>query len=99
VWLSPQSDLQFISTDRAAQLVWGLVAGGIRNEIINLGAAGTVNLGALYHRVGSAAIFQPDAPTVRYELSLKKLSALSGATLPRSEDEVEAFIAAQMSTA
>jgi len=99
VWLSPQSDLQFISTDRAAQLVWGLVAGGIRNEIINLGAAGTVNLGALHRRVGSAAIFQPDAPTVRYELSLKKLSALSGATLPRSEDEVEAFIAAQMSTA
>ena len=95
VWLSPQSELQFISTDRAAALVWGLVTAGIRNQIVNLGATGTVNLGALHRRIGSASEFRGDAPTIRFELSLEKLAALSGAPLPRSQDEVDAFIAAQ----
>ena len=95
VWLAPQSELQFISTDRAAELVWGLLAAGVRNEIINLGATGTVNLGDLHRQIASASQFQPDAPTVRFELSLEKLARLSGAALPRSQDEVEAFIATQ----
>lgn len=93
VWLSPQSEMQFISTDRAASLVWGLVTAGVRNEIVNLGAAGTVNLGALHRQIGSSARFQPDAPTVRYELSLEKLAQLSGTALPASKNEVDAFIA------
>jgi nucleoside-diphosphate-sugar epimerase len=95
VWLSPQSELQFISTDRAAALVWGLVTAGIRNQIVNLGAVGTVNLGALHRRIGSASEFRNDAPAIRFELSLEKLAALSSAPLPRSQDEVDAFIAAQ----
>lgn len=99
VWLSPQSELQFISTDQAAELVWGLVTAGVRNEIVNLGAAGTVNLGTLHRQIGSSSQFQPDAPTVRFELSLEKLGRLRGATLPRSQDEVDAFIAAQRNAA
>jgi nucleoside-diphosphate-sugar epimerase len=99
IWLSPQSELQFISTDRAAELVWGLVTTGVRNEIINLGATGTVNLGALHRQIASSSGFQPDAPTIRFELSLEKIARLSGAALPRSLDEVTAFIAAQRSVA
>jgi nucleoside-diphosphate-sugar epimerase len=94
VWLSPQSELQFISTDRAADRVWKLVENGVRNQIINLGAAGTVNLGALHSRLASRSTFLPEAPTIRYEVSLDKLAALSGGVLPRSEDEVNAFVAA-----
>jgi nucleoside-diphosphate-sugar epimerase len=94
VWLSPQSELQFISTDRAADLVWQLVENGVRNQIINLGAVGMVNLGALHSRLASRSAFQPEAPTIRYEVALDKLTALSGAALPRSEDEVNAFVAA-----
>jgi len=94
VWLSPQSELQFISTDRAAELVWRLVEKGVRNQIVNLGAEGTVNLGALHSRLASPSVFQAQAPTIRYEVSLEKLAALSGATLPRSEDEVNGFVAA-----
>ena len=94
VWLSPQSELQFLSTDRAAELVWRLVEKGVRNQIVNLGALGTVNLGALHSRLASPSVFQPQAPTIRYEVSLDKLAALSGATLPQSEDEVNAFVAA-----
>lgn len=92
IWLSPRSELQFISTDRAAELVWGLVSAGVRNEIINLGAAGTVNLGMLHRQMGSSSLFQPDAPTVRFELSLEKLGQRAGAALPRSQDEVDTFI-------
>ncbi|HET7086152.1 MAG TPA: NAD(P)-dependent oxidoreductase [Rhizomicrobium sp.] len=94
VWLSPQSELQFISTDRAAQLVWGLVEKGIRNQIVNLGASGTVNLEELHRRIGSRSSFQPQAPAIRYDVSLDKLQKLSDAPLPRSQDEVNTFVAA-----
>ena len=97
--LSPQSELQFISTDRAAELVWGLVASGVRNQVINLGATGTVNLGALHRRIASPSEFLPEAPTIRFELSLEKIARLSGAPLPGSQDEVDAFIAGQRGAA
>lgn len=93
VWLSPASELQFISTDRAASLVWRLVEKDVAGEIVNLGATGLVNLGALHARLGSSSEFKADAPTVRYELSLDKLAALTGETLPQSVAEVEAFCA------
>jgi hypothetical protein len=70
------------------------VENGVRNQIINLGAMGTVNLGALHSRLVSHSTFQSEAPTIRYEVSLDKLAALCGGALPRSEDEVNAFVAA-----
>ena len=91
VWLSPASELQFISTDAAARLVWGLVQSGVRREVVNLGAEGLVNLGAFHRAIGSASVFKPDAPAVRYELSLERLRVLSGAPLPRSEVCVREF--------
>ena len=92
VWLSPESDLQFISTDKAATLVWELIEKGISREIINMGAIGCVNLGALHRKIGSTSEFKADAPTVRYELSLKKLNALTSQALPSSEEEIQDFI-------
>jgi hypothetical protein len=71
----------------------------VRNEIVNLGATGTVNLGALHRQIGSASSFMADAPTIRYEVALDKLAKLSGAALRRSQDEVEAFIATHKGTA
>lgn len=95
LWLSPQSELQFISTDRAASVVWGLVENGVTNQVVNLGARGTVNLGALHKKIGSISSFMADAPAIRFELSLDRLGKLSGNELPRSQDEVEKFLAAQ----
>lgn len=94
VWLSPQSELQFISTDRAAELVWGLVEQGVRNEIVNLGAIGTVQLEALHRKIASRSIFMPQAPTILYDVSLDKLQKLSALTLPHSQEQVESFVAA-----
>jgi nucleoside-diphosphate-sugar epimerase len=95
VWLSAQSELQFLSTDRAAQLVWGLIEGGVRQEIINLGAQGTVNLGTLHSRIGSSSAFMPNSPRIRFELSLEKLARLSTSVLPSSEEEVASFLGSQ----
>jgi nucleoside-diphosphate-sugar epimerase len=91
VWLSPDSELQFISTDDAARLVWTLVRSGVQREVVNLGAEGLLNLGAFHRAIGSASSFKPGAPTVRYELSLERLRQLSAKPLPRTEDCVSAF--------
>lgn len=92
VWLSPDSELQFISTDRAAGLVWSMVEEKACNSVVNLGSRGLVRLGTLHEKLKSVSQFQPDAPTVRYELSLERLAALSGEELPDSNEEVLGFL-------
>jgi len=62
--------------------------------VVNLGAEGLLELGAFHRSIGSASEFKPDAPTLRYELSLERLRGLAGAPLPRSEDCVMRFAAA-----
>src|SRR5439155_6181479 len=57
VWLSPDSELQFISTDRAAEIVWSLVEHGVRREVVNLGAEGLVQLRQLHNQLGWQAEF------------------------------------------
>ena len=42
--------------------------------------------------MSSTSQFQAGAPTVRYELSLERLAALSGETVPESNAEVLAFL-------
>ena len=93
IWLSPQSELQFIQTDHAAAIVMGIVERGIRREIVNLGGSGTVRLGDVHAACRSTGEFDPGAPTVRYELSLAKLAALSPVAIPNSADEVGRFTA------
>lgn len=92
VWLSPDSMLQFINTDSAAALVWSLVQAGVALEVVNLGAGGVVRLADVHAHLGSASPFKPEAPTIRYELSLDKLARLHGQALPGSRDEVFQFL-------
>ena len=92
LWLTPDSELQFIHADSAAEIVWELVRKQVPNEIVNLGASGVVNLGRLRSRLRSLSEFRDDARKVRFELSLDKLSGLLGRALPNSEQEVERFI-------
>lgn len=94
VWLAPQSELQFIDTLAAARLVWSVVEAGAANEIVNLGAEGVLRLGDFHSRIGSASAFQPDAPRVRYELSLQRLRELVPRPLPRTAECVHEFAAA-----
>lgn len=90
VWLSPDSALQFIHTDHAAALVMKLVETGAAREIVNLGAKGCLRLGDLHQACESKSVFDPQAPTVRYELSLRKLEKLVG-RLPDTKEDALAF--------
>ena len=91
VWLAPTSALQFIDTDDAASLVWSLVERGVEGQVVNLGAEGLLDLGEFHRAIGSTSAFKPDAPAVRYELSLDRLRRLAGAPLPDSRDCVMRF--------
>lgn len=92
VWLDPDSELQFISTDSAARIIWSVVEGGTRNEIMNLGASGVIALRAIHKQIGSRSAFQVDAPVVRFELSIEKLRAIHGKSLPTTKMEIDAFL-------
>lgn len=92
VWLHPDSELQFISTDSAARIVWSLVEKGIVNETINLGARGVVRIGDVYEEIGSKSEFQPEARKIRFEISTDKLASLYPGELPTSRQEVSAFL-------
>jgi nucleoside-diphosphate-sugar epimerase len=77
LWLDLDSELQFISTDRAAQVVWSLVEHGVENETINLGSKGVVTLADVYQRLGCKSDVMPEAKRVRFELNTDKLASLS----------------------
>ena len=53
IWISPQSQLQFISTDTAARLVWSIYQAGVRGEIVNLGGRGVVKISDVIERLSS----------------------------------------------
>jgi nucleoside-diphosphate-sugar epimerase len=91
IWLHPDSELQFISTDAAARLVWALLKKDLTREIINLGGAGVARIGALHANAHSAIPFDASARRVRFELDLSKLERLAG-PIPSTQSEVEAFI-------
>lgn len=92
VWLTPDSELQFISTDTAARLVWRLVEREAFGETVNLGAQGVVRIGDVHELIGSASPFQPEARRVRFEIATDKLARLTGEDLPHSRDEVQRFL-------
>ncbi|CAN7312976.1 NAD-dependent epimerase/dehydratase family protein [Caulobacter sp. LjRoot300] len=91
VWLTPDSELQFISTDTAARLVWRLYENGVGQETVNLGARGVVRIGDLHARLQTGSPFADQARRIRFEISTDKLARLTGVSLPSSADEVEAF--------
>lgn len=91
VWLQPDSELQFISTDSAAEVVWRLVQRGIEGEIVNLGGRGVVKIGALHEHARSLHPFSSEARHVRFELDLAKLERLAG-HLPDAQSEVIEFL-------
>jgi nucleoside-diphosphate-sugar epimerase len=92
IWLDPESELQFISTDRAAATVWQLIDRGIVGETVNLGARGTVRIRDIYDRLRPTSTFEIEARRVRFELSIAKLEAMIDAPLPDTTAEIDAFL-------
>lgn len=92
VWLHPDSELQFIGTDTAAEIGWSIVQSGISREVINMGASGTVRLGDVHAMIGSSSTWREGGSKVRFELSLSKLANLSQIKVPGTEVEIRAFL-------
>lgn len=93
VWLDPDSALQFISTDHAAQIIWRIAEAGIYNTIINTGAKGTIRLRDVHSEISSTSNFAPGSPKITYELSLGRFHRFGKGALPNTADEVREFIA------
>ncbi len=93
LWLDLNSNLQFINTDDAANIITQLAQNeNIINEIINLGATGKASLRNAYDLAGSKSQVKTDANLVEYELNLDKLKSLYTGQLPNSNDTVAQFI-------
>jgi len=98
LWLTEDSELQFISTDTAARLVWRLLEVSAYGETVNLGPVGTVRIGDIHARVRSKSQYHADARRVRFEICTAKLAALTGEILPTATDEVEHFVQSRIHT-
>lgn len=92
VRLSAHSELQFISTDRAAALMWDVITSGVSREVINVGASGVVALQDVWAKIGSSSVFAAGAPHIRYELNIEKLEKFTDIKIPDTKTEVNAFV-------
>lgn len=75
LWLDPASQLQFLHTDRAADLALSLVDAGCRQEVFNLCGRGVVSLAEVIEAASASVPVRPGSPVVRYEVDIAKLAA------------------------
>jgi nucleoside-diphosphate-sugar epimerase len=94
LYLDPASELQFLHTDRAAEIVFQVLETGASREVFNLCGKGTVRLADVAERVGGTIPVAPGSPRVRYEIGLEKLSRL--VEPPETRSAVFDFVAAEL---
>ena len=76
LWLDPSSELQFLSTDEAAEIILKIVALGSTGQTYNVCGEGTMALSAIIDLAGARVSVQPGSPRVRYEVSIDKVKRL-----------------------
>ncbi|MFO0972717.1 MAG: NAD-dependent epimerase/dehydratase family protein [Phycisphaerae bacterium] len=94
LWLHPDSQLQFMSTDWAATTMLALADRGLSGQTFNLAGAGVIALRDALAAVPHAVTLAPDAPRVRYEVSVDRLRA--HLPVPDSRATVLDFIRAEL---
>jgi nucleoside-diphosphate-sugar epimerase len=92
LWLDPESELQFLSTDRCAEIVLDLaLRADLHNEVFNLCGRGVVRLAEVMAAAGRPDIpVNPGSPRVRYEVSIEKIARY--ADIPATRDAVLEFV-------
>ena len=93
LYLDPDSELQYLHTDCAAQIVFRLLETGVRNEVWNLCAKGTIRLREVAALAPAPVPVEPGSPRVRCELDVEKLSRQ--VELPQTRPEVLDFVRRQ----
>jgi hypothetical protein len=71
-----------------------MVDDGVANDTFNVCGRGTIHLAEVVRMVGREVLTKPDAPTVRYEIGLDKISR--HVTLPDTRASVAAFVEDQL---
>ncbi len=74
LWLDPESELQFLSTDAAARMMLDIAGRGIGREVINFCGKGVISLRQAMERTGIYVAANPGSPRVRYDVSIEKAS-------------------------
>lgn len=96
LWLHPDSELQFLSSDVLAESVFQLIDGGVQNETFNICGQGTIRLADVIAAVGKPTQVKENAPRVRYEVSLESIS--DQIQLPETRATVLQFVRDSMSS-
>lgn len=94
LWMTADSELQYLHTDRAAQIVMDLVDRGVRNEIFNLSGRGVIRLDRVMEYAGRQVGIRPGSQRFRCEIDLHNLARLI--ELPETDDAVRQFVQAEM---
>ena len=92
LWISLESELQFICTDTAARIIYDIAVKPVTKEIFNICGKNTVLLSDLYRDIKSTSPVKMDAKKIKFELSTYKLEAFIQTSLPSSEDEIRKYI-------
>ena len=90
LWLDPTSELQFLHTDQAAELILGLVKEEYFCEIFNVCGKGVICLQDVIDAAGLPTQVMPNSPRVRYEVDIRKLNSLFD--VPASRATVLQFV-------
>ncbi|MBI1920693.1 MAG: NAD-dependent epimerase/dehydratase family protein [Geobacter sp.] len=93
LWLDPESELQFIHTDRAADIVWQLIGQGVTNETLNLCGKGLIKLASVIDKVGHPVTVNDGSPRVTYHISTEKIEKY--VEIPPTRETVTAFVEAR----
>lgn len=92
LWITPESELQYMHSDRAASITLSLLKKGVYNSILNVCGRGVINLKQVMQWAGREVAVRPGSSRVRCELSLSRLSA--HADLPETCRTVKEFVIA-----
>ncbi len=90
IWLDPRSKLQFLHTERAAELALTLIDSPCRGEVFNVCGRGVISLAEVIEATGTTVPVRPGSPCVRYEVDISKLAAR--VNVPETRPTVLQFI-------
>ncbi len=94
LWLNPQSELQFMHVDQAAEATLELINHKKFNEIFNICGRGLIKLQEVIDAVHNNPIIQPQSPLVRYNVNIEKVSKLL--KIPETRKTVLEFVKAEL---
>jgi nucleoside-diphosphate-sugar epimerase len=92
IWLTSDSELQFINTDTAATMILKISSSALKNEVINVGGDGVIKIAKIYSETKSTSNYLPIAKKIRFELNLDKLKEILGCGIPTTCEEVISYM-------